>query len=44
MNESALMATVGDLVAMAPRATGSPGGEAAAAYVEQRFAAAGLAT
>lgn len=44
MTESALMATVGDLVAMAPRATGSPGGEAAAAYVEQRFAAAGLAT
>lgn len=39
-----MMASIEDLVSMAPRATGSRGGAAAAAYVEQRFAAAGLAT
>ncbi len=38
----ALTATIDDLVAMAPRATGTPGGERAAAYVEDRFRAAGL--
>lgn len=37
-----LMATIEDLVAMAPRATGTPGGERAAAYVEDRFRRAGL--
>ncbi|WP_418058791.1 M28 family peptidase [Pimelobacter simplex] len=37
-----LMATIEDLVAMAPRATGTPGGEKAAAYVEDRFRQAGL--
>lgn len=42
--EASMMATIEDLVAMAPRATGSPGGEAAAAYVERRFADAGLQT
>ncbi len=44
MTEDAIMATIEDLVAMAPRATGSPGGAAAAGYVERRFAAAGLTT
>ncbi|MFT4281036.1 M28 family peptidase [Microbacterium sp.] len=43
MTEDAIFATIEDLVAMAPRATGSPGGEAAAAYVQRRFDAAGLA-
>lgn len=37
-----LMTTIEDLVAMAPRATGTPGGEQAAAYVEDRFRRAGL--
>lgn len=37
-----LMATIRDLVAMAPRATGTPGGKAAAYYVARRFKAAGL--
>lgn len=41
---SEMMATIEDLVAMAPRATGSPGGAAAADYVERRFAEAGLQT
>ncbi len=44
MTEDAMMATIEDLVAMAPRATGTPGGEAAASYVADRFTAAGLAT
>lgn len=39
-----ILATIEDLVALAPRATGSPGGQAAAAYVERRFAEAGLQT
>lgn len=42
--ETSMMTSIEDLVAMAPRATGSPGGAAAAEYVEQRFAAAGLQT
>ncbi|GAA4100679.1 M28 family peptidase [Nocardioides kongjuensis] len=37
-----LMATIEDLVALAPRATGTPGGEQAAAYVVDRFRRAGL--
>ena len=36
--------TIEDLVAMAPRATGTPGGERAAQYVADRFEAAGLDT
>lgn len=36
--------TIEDLVAMAPRATGTPGGKAAAAYVNDRFEKAGLHT
>lgn len=40
----AMMATIEDLVALSPRATGSPGGAAAAGYVEHRFAQAGLDT
>lgn len=44
MTEDAIMSTITDLVAMAPRATGTPGGEAAAAYVAGRFTAAGLET
>lgn len=36
--------TIEDLVAMAPRATGTPGGERAAGYVADRFARAGLDT
>ena len=39
-----ILATIEDLVALAPRATGTPGGAAAAAYVEDRFARAGLET
>jgi len=37
-----LLATIDDLVAMAPRATGTAGGQAAAEYVAGRFRAAGL--
>lgn len=44
MTESAMMSTIEDLVALAPRATGTPGGEAAADYVRRRFDAAGLST
>ncbi len=44
MTEEAIMASIEDLVAMAPRATGTPGGEAAAGYVADRFTAAGLET
>ncbi|KKI18426.1 hypothetical protein XM48_11070 [Leucobacter sp. Ag1] len=36
--------TIEDLVAMAPRATGTPGGVRAAEYVAERFTAAGLDT
>lgn len=36
--------TIEDLVAMAPRATGTPGGERAANYVADRFTQAGLDT
>ncbi len=39
---ASFMSTVRDLVAMAPRATGTPGGKAAADYVARRFRAAGL--
>ena len=42
MQSTDLLATIDDLVAMAPRATGTPGGEAAAEYVAARFRAAGL--
>ncbi len=38
------MATIADLVALAPRATGTPGGERAADYVQSRLDAAGLRT
>jgi Peptidase family M28 len=38
-----ILSTVEDLVALAPRATGTPGGKAAADYVAQRFRDAGLA-
>lgn len=44
MTEGSIFATIEDLVALAPRATGSPGGEAAAAYVAGRFERAGLET
>ncbi|WP_353112998.1 M28 family peptidase [Microbacterium sp.] len=39
-----MLSTIEDLIALSPRATGTPGGAAAAAYVEQRFADAGLET
>lgn len=39
-----ILATITDLVALAPRSTGTPGGVAAADLVERRFAVAGLAT
>jgi len=39
-----ILATIEDLVALAPRATGTAGGAAAASYVEERFSRAGLAT
>ncbi len=41
---TSIYATIEDLVAMAPRATGTPGGKAAAAYVHDRFDKAGLQT
>jgi len=44
MTEESIFSTIEDLVALAPRATGTPGGEAAAAYVADRFAKAGLTT
>ena len=44
MSEESIMASIEDLVAMAPRATGTSGGESAAAYVSERFAGAGLET
>ncbi len=42
MQTERILSTVRDLVAMAPRATGTPGGERAAQYVADRFRAAGL--
>lgn len=39
-----MLATIRDLVAFAPRATGTPGGAATAEYVERRFRDAGLTT
>ncbi len=42
MQSADLLATIDDLVAMAPRATGTAGGQAAAEYVAGRFRAAGL--
>ncbi|MFK4791392.1 M28 family peptidase [Microbacterium sp. ZW T5_56] len=39
-----MMTTIEDLIALSPRSTGSRGGAAAAAYVEGRFADAGLET
>lgn len=42
MRSADLMDTIHDLVALAPRATGTPGGAAAADYVAGRFRAAGL--
>ncbi|WP_223585696.1 M28 family peptidase [Microbacterium sp. OVT16B] len=44
MSEESIMASIEDLVAMAPRATGTSGGESAAAYVSERFTGAGLET
>ncbi|WP_447643494.1 M28 family peptidase [Nocardioides zeae] len=44
LDADSILATVRDLVALAPRATGTPGGRAAAAYVEGRLADAGLRT
>ena len=44
LSEEAMMATIADLVALAPRATGTPGGERAADYVQSRLDAAGLRT
>lgn len=42
METDEILSTVRDLVAMAPRATGTAGGERAADYVADRFRAAGL--
>ena len=42
MQTERILSTVVDLVELAPRATGTPGGERAAAYVAERFRAAGL--
>ena len=42
MDTSSILECVQDLVDLAPRATGTPGGERAAAYVAQRFTRAGL--
>ena len=44
MTRESMSATIADLVGMAPRATGTSGGRAAAEYVEHRIAAAGLQT
>lgn len=43
-DSEAMLSTIRDLVSIAPRATGTPGGAAAAAYVGRRFTAAGLHT
>ena len=37
LSEQAIFSTVKDLTGIAPRATGSPGGKAAADYVMDRF-------
>ncbi|MDA4891225.1 hypothetical protein PFZ55_30500 [Streptomyces sp. MS2A] len=42
MTTEGILATIEDLVGLAPRATGTPGGAAAAAYVSERFRRAGL--
>lgn len=42
LSEQAIFSTVKDLTGIAPRATGSPGGKAAADYVMDRFRNAGL--
>lgn len=42
ISTESMMATITDLVAMSPRATGTTGGAAAAQYVHDRFRAAGL--
>lgn len=42
METNEILSTVRDLVAMAPRATGTPGGEQAAHYVANRLRGAGL--
>lgn len=44
LQASEIFRTIEDLVAMAPRATGSPSGERAASYVADRFKQAGLDT
>ncbi|WP_024356287.1 M28 family peptidase [Leucobacter chironomi] len=44
LQETEIFSTIEELVAMAPRATGTPGGERAAEYVSERFARAGLET
>lgn len=44
LTEAAMMTTIRDLVDLAPRATGTPGGEAAADYVAERMSRAGLST
>lgn len=42
MTRESMLATIEDLVALSPRASGTPGGNAAAEYVHQRFTQAGL--
>ncbi len=42
IDRDSMMATISDLVAMAPRASGTPGGDAAAEYVANRMRQAGL--
>ncbi|MBN9612954.1 MAG: hypothetical protein J0H64_05755, partial [Actinobacteria bacterium] len=44
LRTSAIYGTIEDLVGMAPRATGTPGGIRAAEYVAERFRGAGLET
>jgi len=44
LQTSAIYRSIEDLVGMAPRATGTPGGARAAEYVAERFRAAGLET
>jgi hypothetical protein len=42
VSAEAMLATIADLVALAPRAPGTPGGEQSADYVAQRLRSAGL--
>ena len=42
LSTEAMVSTVADLVALAPRAPGTPGGEQSAAYVADRLRGAGL--